>query len=119
MSPESLRQLIENCTKSNIRTLGWPRDWNPFSVKRPGEDNFFPYFNDASAWEFIAEKLTAGHPYQEIKLDNPKGAPAIVMEIVISSLPTDPKLYIKIQIGAGNAPIGRSFHISEHSRNTG
>jgi hypothetical protein len=117
MTPDSLRQLIANCRKKTVRTLGWPRDWQPQTVRRPHGDDFFPYFNDSSAWELIADKLDEGHSYQEIELDNPKGAPAIQMEIQHSMKPTDPKLYVKIQVGAGNVPIGRSFHHSDYSRN--
>lgn len=117
MTPESLRQLIANCRKKTVRTLGWPRDWQPQTVRRPHGDNFFPYYSDPSAWEFIADKLEGGYLYQEIALDNPKGAPAIEMIIQLSTKPTDPKLYVKIQVGPGNVPIGRSFHHSDYSRN--
>lgn len=67
-------------------------------------------FTDDSAWEFIAEKLAAGHPYEDVLLDKPAGNRAIVLHI---DLPggTVP-LYVKVEIGAANHPIGRSFHLS-------
>lgn len=69
------------------------------------------YFTEAGAWEFIADKLDAGHAYEEIQLEVPKGALAIVMKIAITS--DVPPLYVKIQLGVGNKAIGRSFHYSE------
>src|SRR6267143_6568637 len=36
-------------------------------------------FTEAGAWEFIAELLEAGHPIQEIELDNPAGKRGYVL----------------------------------------
>ena len=109
MNPESLRQLVASCRRKDSRVLGFPRDWNPSRIKHPEIDGF--YFTEASAWEFIADKLEAKHPYIEIVLDKPAGALALVMEIKVT--PNEPLLYVKIQIGRGNKAIGRSFHYSD------
>lgn len=70
------------------------------------------YFTDAGAWEYIADLLDANHPYEEIVLDTPLGAKAIVLLV---PHPANPQhLYIKIQLGASNKAIGRSFHFSQH-----
>jgi len=67
-------------------------------------------FTDDSAWELIAEKLAAGHPYEDVLLDVPAGNRAIVLHI---NLPGETSsLYIKVEIGFANCPIGRSFHLS-------
>lgn len=110
MNADTLRQLIANCRRKHMRFLGMPRDWAPHRIKHPEIDGFC--FTDASAWEFVAEKLEAGHPYEEMLLDNPKGALAIVMHIQLTA--SDPLLYVKVQVGVGNKAIGRSFHYSEH-----
>ena len=115
MNAESLRQLVANCLNSDRRYLGFPRDWVPHKVKNP-DGGFFPYFSDASAWEFIADRLKANHPYEVITMDEPKGALAIVMHIQLT--PEDPLLYVKVQIGVANKAVGRSFHYSEHYQKT-
>lgn len=105
MNNSALRQLIENCRRGRIRTIGFPSDWRPYVVGNP--ESGLP-FTDESAWELIASKLESGHAYQEMTLDTPKGEPAIVMQIQLVS--DQPLLYVKIQVGHQNAPIGRSFH---------
>lgn len=110
MNPETFKQLILSCRRSKQRFIKVPCDWNPTRVKHPENTGFC--FTDASAWEFIADRLEAQHPYTEILLDNPPGALAVVMKIQLMS--GDPLLYVKIQLGAGNKAIGRSFHYSDH-----
>lgn len=67
---------------------------------------------DAGAWELIADYLEAGHPFYEMELTSPQGAPAIYFELVLS----EPRpVYVKVQIGVRVCAIGRSFHISEPS----
>jgi hypothetical protein len=113
MNVDTLRQLIKNCRIKKERFLGFPRDWNPSRVRNP--DATGDYFTESGAWEFIADKLEAGHIFEEISLDNPSGAPAIVMKIHLTM--EDPLLYVKIQIGDRNKPIGRSFHYSHNEQN--
>ena len=117
MNSDALRQLIANCRKSRERFLGThlrlPSDWCPFKILNPEEPPGY-YFTDQSAWEFIASKLESGHVYQEKTMDTPLGALAIVMEIQINGY--DRPLYVKVQIGNANKPIGRSFHISYSSK---
>ena len=108
MSPDTLRQLIGNCRIKKERTLGFPRDWIPTKIRNPEANG--DYFTEAGAWEFIAAKLEKGHAFDEISLDTPQGATAIVMKIQLKT--GEPLLYIKIQVGIRNRPIGRSFHYS-------
>jgi hypothetical protein len=109
MNPESLRQMTANCRRQHGRFLGFPRDWAPSRVRNPHLEGYF--FTEAGAWDFIADKLEAGHPYEELVLDNPRGALAIVLKICLKI--EEPLLYVKIQLGAGNKAIGRSFHYSD------
>lgn len=105
MNADSLKQLIANCRRGRIRGVGFPSDWRPYSVVNP--ESGLP-FTDASAWEYIAEQLEGGHAYEDKVLDTPQGAPAIVMHIRL--VQNQPLLYVKVQVGASNVPIGRSFH---------
>lgn len=110
MNEDTLRQIIANCRRKQMRFLGFPRDWNPTHIKRPDLEGFF--FTDASAWELIADKLEEAHSFDELILDNPRGALAIVMRIQL--VISDPSLYVKVQVGVGNQAIGRSFHYSDY-----
>jgi hypothetical protein len=70
-------------------------------------------FTDFSAWEFIVELLTSGHPIEEIVLDIPPGKKAYVLK-------TDektgyPSIYIKLQLLSG-CVLARSFHVSDPTR---
>ena len=114
MNAETLRQLICNCRKTKVRTIGFPRDWDPTKIKNHEENG--SYFTEAGAWEFIAAKLEAGHPFDVISLNNPPGVPAMVMKIQLEI--GAPLLYVKIQVGNRNNPIGRSFHYSEPNQFT-
>lgn len=109
MNSDTLRQVAANCRRKNERAVMFPCDWNPGRVRNPEMSGYF--FTDLSAWEFIADKIDAGHPYEELRLDSPPGASAIVMKIELT--PTDPLLYVKIQVGFRNKAIGRSFHYSD------
>lgn len=108
MNVDTLRQMIDNCRKKKERSLGFPRDWVPNRIRNPDANG--DYFTEVGAWEFIADKLEAGHAFDEIILDTPLGAPAIVMKIQLET--GVPLLYVKIQVGVRNKPIGRSFHYS-------
>ena len=90
--------------------LGVPRDWQPYSVIHPSYAG--STFTDQSAFEFIADCLEAGHEFEELMLDVPKGALAIVLKINMG--PTTSMLYVKLQVGKGNLVIGRSFHYSDY-----
>ncbi|MGF6754905.1 hypothetical protein [Paraburkholderia sp. GAS42] len=109
MDPESFRQLRANCRRKGGHFVGFPCDWNPRVVLNPHIPGY--YFTDAGAWDYIADLLDAEHPYEEIILDSPRGATAIVLLV---PLPEHPQpLYIKVQLGVSNKAIGRSFHISQ------
>jgi hypothetical protein len=69
------------------------------------------YLSDANAWEIIATALESGCVYTEIAMNKPLGANAIVFTTPLPR--NDCSVYVKIQIGAGNKPIGRSFHFSD------
>lgn len=113
MNPDTLRQLIANCRKSRERflghQLGLPSDWCPLKILNPEEPPGY-CFSEQSAWEFIASKLESGHVYQEKIMETPLGALSIVIEIQINGY--NHPLYVKVQVGKANKPIGRSFHIS-------
>jgi hypothetical protein len=113
MNADKLLQLIANCRRSRDRFLGsiagFPSDWCPHKILNPDMPPGY-YFSDESAWEFIADKLAGGHPYEVISMRVPPGAVAIEMKVQIRGY--DKHLYIKVQVGANNKAIGRSFHIS-------
>ncbi len=114
MNVDALRQLVTSCRKSKDRfvgrpEMGLPSDWCPHKILNP-EMPLGYYFTDESAWEFIACKLESGHPYEEVTLNTPPDARAIVMKIQIKGYQSH--LYVKVQVGKANKPIGRSFHIS-------
>ncbi len=109
VNPEDYReQLASLARRKECRGYGWPIHWSPRSVINPNCE-FGLAFTDASAWEFIADHLEAGHPVEVITLDDPPGKTAFVMKIELE--PNSPKLYIKLQFGSGKV-IARSFHIS-------
>lgn len=108
MHLDTLRQLIANCRSPKGRALGFPRDWRPHTIPNPA----YPAIplTDAGAWELIADYLESGKAFYEMPLQNPPGARAIYFEIQI----VDPPLvYVKVQVGARNMAIGRSFHRTE------
>ena len=111
MHQETLRQLAQNCRRKDCRFLGLPRDWNPGIIENPEFRGF--YFTELSAWELIAHLIDTGHPYEDFNFDNPKGAVGIVMKVKLFD--DKPLLYIKVQLGANNRAIGRSFHYSDFS----
>ena len=93
-----------------MRILLHPHDWRPQFVNNPECPGYC--FTEAGAWALIADQLEAGHPFEEIKLDVPRGEPAVVM--LINLEPTQRPLYVKVQIGPRIQAIGRSFHYSYH-----
>ncbi|GKS59859.1 hypothetical protein YTPLAS18_33860 [Nitrospira sp.] len=68
-------------------------------------------FTEDSAWNFVADKLSEGHPFEEVSLKVPHGKRGYVLKIEIGS--DRPLLYVKLQIGMGTV-IGRSFHYTDH-----
>jgi hypothetical protein len=107
MHADTLRQVIANCRRRDVRQLGWPRDWGPGQVRHATLSGC--YYTEASAWEFIACKLEEGHAYQEMVLNTPQGASAIEMEVLLPS--AEQPVYVKVEI-RGTVPVGRSFHYS-------
>lgn len=106
MNQETLRQLIANCRRPSGRSIGFPNEWTPHRVELPGAAGFV--FSDPGAWDLIADRLDSGHAYEEMHLDVPPGALAVVMRIELD--PAKRPLYVKVQLGYGNRAIGRSFH---------
>ena len=87
-----------------------PTDWRPTEVRNP-DGLLDAHFTDSTAWELIAARLEVGAEVEVIELRQPPGAKGYVMKM---ELGTDvPKLYVKLQLGAGKI-IGRSFHYSEY-----
>jgi hypothetical protein len=84
-----------------------PCRWQPHTVENP--ETGLP-FTDASAWEFICDRLEA-YPEQfvETKLEKPAGQIGYVTVVTLE--PTNVLVYIKVQLVQGRAR-GRSFHIS-------
>ena len=113
MNREKLRQLIANCRRSRERFVGRPpgrpSDWCPHKIQNPDMPPGY-MFTDESAWEFIAQHLESEHPIEEVALEVPAGAPAIIMIIPLRGNPTP--LYVKVEVGASCKAIGRSFHLS-------
>lgn len=109
MNADSLRQLIANCRNKKMRYVGFPCDWQPQRVRNSNLLGL--YLTDAAAWEVVAVALESGHAYQEIVLDTPKGAPALVL--LLNRDGDSQPVYVKIQVGVRNTPIGRSFHYSD------
>jgi hypothetical protein len=104
---EELIRLCKNRkTRRVIFTKKAPCDWQPTSVIHP---KFGGYFSHPGAWEYVAELLEEGHPFEEVTLSEPPGGRAYVMNVDLG--PRQPKLYVKIQIKAG-CVFGRSFHYS-------
>lgn len=87
-----------------------PADWRPGQVRNP-DGLLDTHFTDSTAWELIATRLEHGQEVTVIDLRKPKGAKGYVMKIDLG--PDVPRLYIKLQLGAGKI-IGRSFHYSEY-----
>ena len=107
------RELIVLARRSNARTSQFshnrPTDWRPEQVRNP-HGVLDEYFTKAGAWEFIADRLEAGHPVEIVELRKPPGAKGYVMKIDIET--DQPQLYVKLQLGSG-VIIGRSFHYSD------
>ena len=91
-----------------------PTQWQPQQVRDPEEPEggLSPYFTDGGAWDLIADKLEAGHDVEVVELRKPRGSKGYVMKIRLG--PSEPLLYVKLQLGSGTV-IGRSFHYSEWS----
>ena len=114
--------MIDNATRHQLVTLArrkrarvteftsaQPTDWRPGQVRNP-DGLLDTHFTDASAWELIASKIESGHSLEAIRLEKPPGATGYVMRIDLE--PSQPQLYVKLQLGSGQI-IGRSFHYSE------
>lgn len=108
------RHLLVLAKRRNARRTEFSREmptgWRPRQVRNPNA-LFENHFTDATAWEFIASKIEAGHPIETIQLDKPPGAKGYVMKIDMG--PGQPQLYVKLQLRSGQI-VGRSFHYSEH-----
>lgn len=109
MNPELLRQIVACCRRPAFRGLGRYHRWAPYSVELPDFKNV--YFTEPGAWELIADRLAAGHPYELITLDKPPGATALTMLLPLYA--DRPSLYVKIEIVSANRVLGRSFHMSD------
>ena len=107
-------ELIRLASSTHLRKTQWsrtrPTKWTPRTVPNPS-DSFWGFFTSEGAWELIIERLTAGHPVEEIPLDKPPGTRGFVM--LIQTAPDEPEIYVKLEIDRGFV-WGRSFHLSEN-----
>jgi hypothetical protein len=67
-------------------------------------------FTETSAWDLVAELIEAGHPVEEMTLEQPAGARGLVLHVDLAAAPKT--LYIKLQLG-GHGLFCRSFHYSD------
>jgi hypothetical protein len=88
------------------RSPEMPCDWRPTTVTNPATGICF---TDITAWHYVADLAEAGHPIEEIVLDQPQGEKAFVITVKLEA--TAPELYIKVQLKRGMI-FGRSFHYS-------
>ena len=104
--PVAIRhQLITLARRKAARRYDWPHRWHANAVLNPETGQ---PFGDVGAWEFIADRLEAGHLFEEAIQDDPPGVMAYVMHVQLA----EAVLYIKLRLGAGFI-LGRSFHYSE------
>jgi hypothetical protein len=105
--------LIRLCESKRTRVVTFtsemPCRWQPTQFTDPRTRQAF---TDEGAWSYIVEHLEAGLEIQEMTLDRPKGAKALVL--MLSGV-NAPKIYVKLQICNGRV-VGRSFHESENAR---
>jgi hypothetical protein len=106
------KELLRTCCQSRCRTAEFSRNrptkWRPTTVIDPRDDEK-RYFSDNTAWEYIAELLSAGVHVEILLLDLPPGKKGYVMKI---PQPDGQVLYIKLQLAAPGI-VGRSFHYSD------
>jgi hypothetical protein len=119
-SPRTLaivrHELTKLASRRATRALGWPRDWQPTSVRDPRSSDG-RLFTHEGAWEFIEECLAAGHPIDEIVLEIPPGKPGYVL--CIGDLQGGAQvIYVKLEMGTGTV-LGRSFHYSYRKQGKG
>ena len=108
---EVRRDLARMARRRELRIVEWTRvrpcEWRPTEVNNP--ESGLP-FTEVRAWEYIADLLDAGHPLDEVALDQPLGETGYVM--IVTLAPNVAALYIKLQFLRGRV-LGRSFHYSD------
>ena len=108
---EVRRELARMARRKELRIVQWTRvrpcEWRPMEVINP--ESGLP-FTEVRAWEYIAELLHAGHPLEEVALDQPPGEVGYVLIVTLD--PEVSALYIKLQFLHGRV-LGRSFHYSD------
>lgn len=110
-TPGLRSELARLCRASKQRTSEFSREkptrWSPSTVLDPDDENgrcFTPF----RAWEYLADRLDAGHPVEIIVLDLPPGKKGYVLKI---DHPNGKILYVKLQLCPPGVH-GRSFHYS-------
>jgi hypothetical protein len=104
---ELARRARDKRRRQSVFTSQAPCKWHPYQVSMP--ESGLP-FDDASAWNFIADLLDAGHDVAEIVMDKPQGQIGYVL--LVDGHPGCPEIYIKLTLSS-NMVNGRSFHDSE------
>lgn len=105
-------QMAEKAKVKSTRFNGFsrdlPSDWGPYKIINP---NSGYTFTDDTAWELIVKLLEEPEcKWEFVVLEKPPGVRAIFTEWTL--VEGQPKLYIKIHLGAGGKVFGRSFHYS-------
>jgi hypothetical protein len=96
------------CTRFNGFSRELPSDWGPYKIINPSSG--IP-FTDDTAWELIIRLLMSPEcTWEFVELEKPPRVKAIFTEWTL--VEGQPKLYIKIHLGAGGKIFGRSFHYS-------
>lgn len=102
--------LIRLCGSKRTRiatfTPEMPCRWQPTQFTDPRTRQAF---TEDGAWSYIVVHLEAGVEIQELILDRPPGARALVLLLPGVNAQN---IYVKLQICAGKV-VGRSFHESE------
>ena len=105
---ELVRRARDKHRRQSVFRSTEPCDWRPHQVLRP--ESGLP-FDDAGAWNFVADLLEAGHEVTEIVMEQPLGQVGYAM--LIDGHSSCPKIYVKLTLSSSMVN-GRSFHDSEY-----
>lgn len=104
--------MIRRARDKRLRQSVWkstePCCWHPYRVLHPVIG--IP-FTELSAWNFIADLLSAGHDVTTIALEKPPGQIGYVLKT--AGYAGCPEIYIKLTLSSRYIN-GRSFHDSEY-----
>ncbi len=104
---ELIRRARDKRLRQSVSKSTEPCRWFPYRVLHPV---FGVPFTDASAWNFVADLLSAGHEVKTIVMEKPFGQIGYVLKT--AGHPGYPEIYIKLTLSSHYIN-GRSFHDSE------